>query len=182
MGREVAEVRKRIVYHSPANTIRLDTVLFTDGRIEEHEVLQSPQGVLILPVTDDGLIVLTKEFRHNHGWVHSVPMGAMTEADLSPLDGAKRELREEAGLAAARWFSVSTHHNGIHEEGLNHFFIAEGLSDDDKKQDADEDIETAKMTFEEAFRLMDEGGIVDLRSRACIWAGYIYLQRKSKTE
>ena len=107
-------------------------------------------------------------------------MGRRELRDSNPLESAKRELQEEIGISAKKWTHISTHHNGIHEEGLNYFFLAEGLSHGKNNPDADENIEKAEMTFEDAFKLMDEGKIVDLRSRGCIWAGYIYLLRRKK--
>lgn len=180
MTKEIKQVEHKIVYQTERYSIREDTVVYADGRVEVHEILQAPEGVLVLPVNQDGEIILTKEYRHNHGWVYSVPMGRKEISDSSPLDAAKREVQEEVGLSAAEWTHISTHHNGIHEEGKNYFYIAEGLSYGDHKHDLDENIEKAKMTFEDAFRLMDEGKIVDLPSRGCIWAGYIHLQNRSK--
>lgn len=180
MKKEAMQVKHRIVYQTERNSIREDTVVYADGRVEIHEILQAPNGVLILPVTQDGRIVLTKEFRHNHGWVYGVPMGRKETSDLSPLDAAKREIQEEVGLSATEWTHISSHHNGIHEEGLNYFYIAEGLLHGDHKHDVDENIKKAEMTFDDAFRLMDEGKIVDLPSRGCIWAGYIHLQNRGK--
>lgn len=180
MTKEIRQVEQRIVYRTERNSIREDTVIYADGREEVHEILQSPEGVLILPITQDGWIMLTKEYRHNHGWVYGVPMGRKETGDSQPLDAAKRELKEEVGLAATKWTHISTHHNGIHEEGLNYFYIAEALTTDTFSHDQDEDIQSIEMTFEDAFKLMDEDKIVDLPSRACIWAGYIHLLHRSK--
>ena len=127
MEREIRETRQRTLHKTARFSIREDTVVYEDGRVEVHEILQAPEGVLILPVTQDGRIILTKEYRHNHGWVYGVPMGRKETSDSSPLDAAKREIQEEVGLSATKWTHISTHHNGIHEEGLNYFFIAEGL-------------------------------------------------------
>lgn len=182
MTKEIIQVKKRIVYQTERNSIREDTVVYADGREEVHEILQAPEGVLTLPITQEGRIVLTKEHRHNHGWIYGVPMGKKEMDDPSPLDSAKRELQEEVGLSATKWTLISTHHNGIHEEGLNYFYIAEALTTDTFSHDQDEDIQSIEMTFEDAFKLMDEGKIVDLPSRGCIWAGYIYLLRSVKRD
>lgn len=178
----VEKVTSRIIYTAQVISIREDTVTYLDGRQEIHEILQVPEGVLILPITQERRIVLTKEHRHNHGWIYGVPMGKKEVGDPSPLDTAKRELQEEAGLSATKWTHISTHHNGIHEEGHNHFYVAEGLTNNKPSPDQDENIENVEMTFEDAFKLMDEGKIVDLRSRGCIWAGYIHLLRRNKKE
>lgn len=175
MKKEVKEVHQEVVYRTGRFSIRKDVVVFTDGRQESHEVLQSPEGVLILPLTSDGQIVLTREYRHNHGLTYGVPMGKKEQGDSNPLEAARRELQEEGGLSAKKWTLISTHHNGVHEEGLNYFYIAEELSPEATNQEPDEDIETVEMSFADAFKLMDEGKIIDLTSRACIWAGYVHL-------
>lgn len=180
MKKEIIEVIQRVKYRTAKISVREDTVIYSDGLREVHEILEEPEGVLILPITQEGLIILTREYRHNHGLVYGVPMGRKERSDIDPLDSAKRELHEETGLSATRWTHTSTHHNGVHEEGLNHFYIAEGLSHVESLLDEDEDIEKVEMTFEGAFRLMDEGKIVDLRSMGCIWAGYIHLLHREK--
>lgn len=178
----IKEVVSRIIYTARAISIREDTITYLDGRQKVHEILLAPEGVLILPITQEGSIILTREYRYNHGWVNGVPMGKKEISDSNPLDTAIRELQEEIGLSATKWTHISTHHNGIHEEGLNHFYIAEGLTHSKSSPDQDEDIQNIEITFEDAFKLMDEGKIVDLRSRGCIWAGYIHLLRRGKKE
>ncbi|MBI2028150.1 MAG: NUDIX hydrolase [Candidatus Levybacteria bacterium] len=180
MKEKVYEVHSRVTFETAEFSIREDTVIHANGQQEIHEILQSPEGVLILPLTREGNIILTKEYRHNHGLVYGVPMGKKEKNDINPLAAAKREIKEEVGLSATKWTLVSTHYNGIHEEGYNYFYIAEGLLHGDHKHDVDENIEKVEMTFEDAFKLMDEGKIVDLPSRACIWAGYIHVQNRSK--
>lgn len=170
-------IKSIIISQTACYTIRQDVV--TVGAVEEvHEVLVSPEGVLVLPVTGTGEIILTREFRHNHGWVYGVPMGRRENQDEDPAASARRELQEEVGLEAKKWKLISTHHNGIHEEGLNYYYVAEELSEVEEKNDVDEHIQKIQVSFVEAFRLMEEGLIVDLPSRGCIWAGYIYLQQQ----
>ncbi len=156
------------------HTIAQVVIEYHDGRQEQKEILQSPQGVLILPVTDRGTIILTREHRHVHGEVYGVPMGRINEGE-APLVAAQRELAEETGFTATGWVQTSRHHNGPHEEGLNYFFLATGLTPGEKALEADEVIELSEMTFAEAFQLMAEDKIVELPSRGCIWAGYLHL-------
>lgn len=171
--REVIKVIQRIAHETRKFTIREDVIIFSDGRQEVHEILQSPEGVLVLPITQGGNIILTKEQRHHHGLVYGVPMGRKEKKDVDFLEAAQRELQEETGLSATTWTLMSTHHNGVHEDGLNCFYLAEGLSMGEVSLNDDEIIEMVEMSFTDAFHLMEEGKIPDLPSRACIWAGYI---------
>ena len=51
MTKEIIRITQRIVYDTERNSIREDTVVYADGREEVHEILQAPEGVLILPIT-----------------------------------------------------------------------------------------------------------------------------------
>jgi len=181
MAKETLEVRKKIVFKGHVIAIREDTISYNDGTESVRQILQAPQGVLILPVTDEGNIILTKEYRHNHGKIFGVPMGKMDPGE-KPIESAKRELQEELGITANIWTHISTHHNGVHEEGLNHYFLAEKLSHGVATPEDDEEIDLVEMTFKNAFLLMNQenGGFVDLRTRGCIWASYIYMMERSK--
>jgi ADP-ribose pyrophosphatase len=172
------KVSSHIVYATKVLSIREDKVLSTNGKTETVEVLQLPEGVFILPLLENGNILLIKEYRHNHGWVYSVPMGGIEPSDQNPLQAAQRELVEELGLVAENWVHLSTHHNGIYEEGLHHFFIATQLSPGAIFPVAQELLDQVAVTFEDAFALINEGKIVEISSRACIWAAYIYICRQ----
>lgn len=182
MKKEIVRVMQKILYKSAKISVREDTVIYTDGQREIHEILEEPEGVLVLPITKEGSVILTREFRHNHGLMYGVPMGRKEEEDVSSLDAAKRELGEETGLSAATWTHISTHHNGVHEEGLNHYYLAEELSQGKAgvKADEDEDIKIVATTFEDTFKLINTGKINDLRTMGCIWAGYIHLLRREQ--
>lgn len=182
MKNVIIKVIQKVTFKTARVSVREDTVIYANGQQETHEIIEEPEGVLILPITQEGSIILTREYRHNHGLVYGVPMGRKELKDGGPLDSAKREFQEEVGLSAAKWTHISTHHNGIHTEGLNHYYIAEELSQDQSLLDADEDIEKTEMTFEDAFRLMDEGKIIDLRTMGCIWAGYIHLLHRGRSK
>lgn len=179
-AKTIKNVTNEIVFSTEFISVRRDTIEFSDGKKDLRDILQVPKGVVILPITKEGKIILTIELRHNHGKVYSVPMGKIDEDELDPVESAKRELNEEVGLIADKWTLISSHHNGVHEEGLNYFFVAENLTAGESAPEEDEDIEKAEVTFEQAFKLMDEGKIIDLRSRGCIWAGYIFLHRRGK--
>lgn len=172
-SRVIERIDKKVVYNTGVISVRQDTLIFLDGETQIREILEVPEGVLVLPITADNKIILTKEFRHNHGLTYGVPMGKKDQGEV-PLQAAKRELREEVGLSAEKWTQISQHHNGVHEEGINFYFIAEDLTQGEATPEADEEIEKIEVTFDEAFELMRENKIVEVRSRGCIWAAYIY--------
>jgi len=169
-------IKSNITYHGMFIKIRHDYVEI-DGKTFTREIVESKQGVLIAVINRNGKIVLIKQHRHNLGDVYEVPSGAIKEKE-PPLDAAKRELLEETGLIAKKWKLLSTHHNGVHNEGLNYFFLAQNISVHRKSLDQDEEIYSLSyFSFEKANDLMSQTLIPDLRSRACIWRAQIELSK-----
>jgi 8-oxo-dGTP pyrophosphatase MutT (NUDIX family) len=73
-------------------------------------------------------MVMVSQYRHGTGQVSlEIPGGAVDERDASPLDAAKRELREETGHEADEWFSLGTiHPNPAILDNACHLFLALG--------------------------------------------------------
>ncbi|MBI5356930.1 NUDIX hydrolase [Candidatus Collierbacteria bacterium] len=161
-------IKQEIVYEGIFIKVRHDTVRVKNCEYV-REIIESNTGVLIAAIDNRNRIVLVKQNRHNHGDVYEVPAGAIKENE-SPRQAAKRELLEETGIKAQKWRLISTHHNGVHNEGLNYFFLARDLSTAKNSPDQDEQISGLKFfRFDQINGLIDQELIPDLRNRACIW-------------
>jgi ADP-ribose pyrophosphatase len=161
-------IKQEIVYQGMFIKIRHDTVKVKD-REYIREIVESNTGVLIAAVDDNNRIILVKQHRHNHGNVYEVPAGAIKENE-TPRQAGERELLEETGITAKKWRLISAHHNGVHNEGLNYFFLAQDLSTAKSSPDQDEQISGFKFfRFDQIQGLIDQKFIPDLRNRACIW-------------
>lgn len=161
-------IKQEIVYKGMFIKIRHDTVKI-EGREYVREIVESNTGVLIAAVDDKNRIILVKQHRHNHGNVYEVPAGAIKKNE-SPQRAAKRELLEETGIRAKKWRLISAHHNGVHNEGFNYFFLAQDLSATKNSLDQDEQISGFEFfRFDQIQGLIDQKLIPDLRNRACIW-------------
>ena len=74
------------------------------GRDHRVVVLEAPNWVNVVAVTEDRKVVLVRQFRHGiESLTLEIPGGAVDPEDASPLAAAKRELREETGYVARRW-------------------------------------------------------------------------------
>ncbi|MFE2283864.1 NUDIX domain-containing protein [Streptomyces sp. NPDC059443] len=69
---------------------------------EPHEHIVQINGVVVVAQDDQGRIALIRQTIHLHGTVLTAPGGGIEEGE-DPLDAAKRELEEEAGITAAVW-------------------------------------------------------------------------------
>lgn len=77
-----------------------DQARLPDGKIRPRDVLKHPGGMVILPILDDGAVVLIRQFRYALGHaLIELPAGKL-DANETPLQGAHRELAEETGYGA----------------------------------------------------------------------------------
>ncbi len=111
--------------------LRRDVIRTPDGDEGfSRLVLEHPGAVIVLALDDRERVCLLSQFRHaaQRRFVE-LPAGLLDGVGESPLDVARRELAEEAGLAAEEWTHVSSTYSspGISTEVM-HLFVARGLS------------------------------------------------------
>jgi len=68
-----------------------------DGRVHDFYVIEAPDWINVIPLTDDGRVVLIEQYRHGTGEVSLEIPGGMVDEGESPQDAAARELLEETG-------------------------------------------------------------------------------------
>jgi ADP-ribose pyrophosphatase len=86
--------------------LTVDVVRISTGAQASREVVHHPGGVGIIPITDDGSVLLVRQYRHPAGenlW--EIPAGGREEGE-SALETARRELAEETGYGAESWLAV----------------------------------------------------------------------------
>jgi 8-oxo-dGTP pyrophosphatase MutT (NUDIX family) len=153
----------RTIYENPWMEVREDHVINPGGG-ENHYgwVHFRNRAVAIVPL-DDGLNVwLVGQQRYTLGaWSWELPMGG-APLDEEPIAAAKRELREETGLTAARWAEIFVLHtsNSITDE-VGHVFLAEDLTQGEPEFEETEDLEIRRVPLAEAVDMARAGGITD---------------------
>ena len=107
------KVDGEIAYQGHFLEIQRDTIKLPNGDTTAREYIRHPGAVVVLPVFDDGSILLERQFRYPLDRVFIEYPAGKIDAGEDPLDCAKRELREETGYTAADWRFVCTIHNAI---------------------------------------------------------------------
>lgn len=131
-------------YEGKVVNLRVDDVRMSDGSTAQREVIEHPGAVAVVALDDDGNVVLVNQYRHPvRARLDELPAGLLDVKGESPLDAAKRELAEEAGLAADEWNVLVDLHTspGISGEAIR-VFLARGLGpvSDDKFEPEHEEL------------------------------------------
>ena len=150
-------------------TLRVERVVLEDGKETLRDIVQHPSSVVIVPLDDDGNVVMVRQYRKAAGReLLEFPAGVM-EDDASPLAAARRELREETGLDASELVELGNFFAapGSMTERL-HSFLATGLFANPLAPDDDERITLERMPFAEAVRLARAGELNDAKTLASL--------------
>ena len=130
-----------VVYEGRIGKVMVDRFRHDDGEEVEREVIAHPGASVMLPVDGDK-IWFVRQPREVVGEQSLLELPAGKLNGSTPLETAKRELREEIGKSAATWQHMHTFYvsPGFTDERL-HAYLATDLSDDPLEAEEDERIE-----------------------------------------
>jgi ADP-ribose pyrophosphatase len=169
-------IDSQIAYDGDFLKVQRDTVRLPDGRPTVREYIRHPGAVVILPLFDDGRVLLERQFRYPLDRVFiELPAGKIDPHE-DPLACAKRELQEETGYTATDWKFVCTIHNAIaySDEHLD-LFLARGLTAGERRLDDGEFLETITASVADMLDWVRVGKITDVKTViGAFWLEKIY--------
>lgn len=142
-----------------------DRIALPDGAETHREFIRHPGAVVILPLFEDGSVLLERQFRYPLDRVFIEYPAGKIDPDEDPLACAKRELQEETGYTASDWQFVCTIHNAIaySDEHLD-LYLARGLSAGPAKLDDGEFLETFRASVPELLEMVRSGEVTDVKT------------------
>ncbi len=149
------------------NIINVDrlTVELPSGKEATRDVVRHPGASVVIPVTDDGMLLLVTQYRKPNDMISiELPAGKLDYGE-EPEICAKRELCEETGFKAGNMIKVISIHStpGFSDEVL-HMYIATNLIEAVACPDEDELISCSKYSIPDCLCMIQKGEITDAKT------------------
>ncbi len=170
-------LKSKVLYQGKVFRLQRDTVIEPGGVRADRDIIVHPGSVVVLPIFEDGRVLLIRQYRHSVGEFLWELVAGRKEPGETPAAGAHRELLEETGYTARRLRKllrvVPT--PGFVNEWM-WIFAAEGLREGEAQPEEDEKITARKFTLKQAATMIENGTLRDAKS-IC---GLLYYMRFQK--
>ncbi len=165
-----------IVFDGKIFKVEVDEVELPDGAKTRRECVRHHGGAAIFCITQDGKLLLVKQFRYLYGKeIYEIPAGKLEE-DEDPLSAAVRELKEETGYVPERISPfLKIYPTPGYTDEVIHIFKAENCRQGESCPDAGEFLKVRPLAFDAVLKMIDSGEICDAKTVAAV---YKYLSEK----
>lgn len=154
-----------VVHNGQFFDIQRDTVRLPNNKVSVREFIKHPGAVVVLPILDDGKILLERQFRYPLKQVFIEFPAGKIDGKEDPLACARRELQEETGYTAEQWQYVCTIHNAIaYSDERLYIYLARGLKEGKSSPEEGELLETFTASIPELVGWVREGKITDVKT------------------
>lgn len=173
------KVSSQMVYEGKVVRVEKRVLLAPNGKTHTKEIVHHCQGAAILPINNEGKIILERQFRSPlNETIYAVPAGKDDRNE--PLDvTAKRELEEETGMVAGTLIPLGKLYTSpAYTTEVIGLYVAYDLTKGKRNLDPFEFIDLVEVTEEEFFKMCQDGRINDARSLALAYRFLNWKQRK----
>ncbi|HTJ93466.1 MAG TPA: NUDIX hydrolase [Pararobbsia sp.] len=145
--------------------VRRDRVRMPDGAITTREYIVHPGAVMVLPVFDDGRVLVERQFRYPVGKVVMEYPAGKLDPNEDSLTCARRELKEETGYSAKEFFFI-TRINPVFSYSTEFIdlYLARGLTAGEQQLDEHEFLDIFTADIGQMFDWIRSGVITDVKT------------------
>lgn len=147
-----------------------DTVQLPNGNSATREVIRHVGAVGIVPLTDDGKVIIERQFRYPlNRVITEIPAGKLDSFTEDRLSAAKRELEEETGYIAGEWISLGDYYPtpAYCDERIT-LYLARGLALGTRHLDEDEFLNFEAVPLSQLVEEVMNGTITDGKTQTAI--------------
>lgn len=167
------------IYSGRVVTLNVESVRLPNGETVDLETIRHPGAAAVVPLKEDGTVVLIRQFRHAAGgFIYEIPAGRLQPGE-DPLCCAARELEEEVGYRASSFTLLCSIFTapGFADEVI-HIYQAAGLIKGRQQLDRDEVLDVVEMSLAEAVKNIREGVIRDAKTIVGLQTSYLLAQER----
>lgn len=175
---EEKAVSSKLIFDGRILHVYDDTVRLPNGENASRELIRHVGAVCIIPVFENGDVLMERQFRYPVGEVVlEIPAGKLNSKDEDHLEAAKRELREETGCAAKTWVSLGVFYPACAycDEAIE-MFLARDLSFSSQNLDDDEFLNVERIALTELAEQVMRGEIPDAKTQIAVLKAEKYLK------
>ena len=170
-------ISSEVVLDGGMMRVKRDQVRLPSGNQGQREFILHPGAVLIIPLLDNGNLLLERQFRYplNRVFVE-LPAGKI-DAGEDILFTGQRELLEETGYTAQEWIYLGLQHPCIgYSDEVIYMFLAKGLEVGDAHCDEDEALELFEASLDDCLQMVATQQITDAKTILALMYAEKYLQ------
>ena len=147
-----------------------DNITLPNGKPATREVIRHVGAVAIVPMTDDGKVIVERQFRYPLNQVITeIPAGKLDSKAEDRLAAAKRELEEETGLLAEEWIELGEYYPAAaYCDEVIMMYLAKGLYQGTRHLDEDEFLNIMEVSLDELVDEIMQGKVADGKTQAAI--------------
>ena len=155
-----------------------DTVSLPNGHTASRELIRHVGAVCVLPLTDDGNVIVERQYRYPVGRVLTeIPAGKLDSKQEDHESAARRELREETGCIADELVDLGVFYPApAYSDEAIRMFLARGLHMGAQDLDPDEFLNVEYVPLEELVRQVLAGEIPDVKTQSAVLRVYTMLK------
>ena len=159
-------VESNILFNGKVFDLRVDKIEYESGNPGIREVAIHPGGAVVVPLLDDGKVIMVKQFRYPlHQTILELPAGKLNK-DEDPLVCAVRELEEETGYktGSIQKLGAICTTPGFCTEILHIYLAKDLISGNHNREEGEYGMEILELTIEEVEEKIKSNEIMDAKT------------------
>lgn len=175
---EEVKIASKDIFDGHILHVYKDTVELPNGKEASRELIRHIGAVAVVPLTDDGNVIVERQFRYPLGQVITeIPAGKLDSFDEDRLEAIKRELREETGYVADEWMELGDYHPAAaYTDERITLYLATGLHKGERELDEDEFLDVIEVPLIDLVKDVAVGKITDGKTQVAILKTYLLLK------